>query len=282
MMVIPDNPWWKDDRYDLPGINDGPDMDNPELWGPEGPALVRLNKDGTTSEGWGRDQFMGQYKKKNFNARRILYGYNKGAWAFAWVMRSANMVCIDIDGKNGGFDHASELGFLPPTTAETSKSGNGYHLFYLTDDTWNPIEGFATYRDHIGIVTGVDVRGTGCVYHYPTQRWNSRPLAKIPAYLEQKLKLKGQNQRVQVENILKKLEDPEERAIMHDELITELEKPIPNGRRNNTLFAIGSKMKAAGVPSWQQLMQERAYKAALPVDEIEKLIRNIEAYGGDE
>lgn len=281
-MEFPDKAWWQLDEYNLSGANDGPRMDDASLWGPQGPALVQLWNDGKTGPGWGRDEFMRRYKKLEFAPRRVLYGYDRGAWNFAWIMRSGRLVCIDIDGKNEGFDHASELGFLPPTVAETSKSGNGYHLFYRVDDDWDVNEGFALYRDHIGIVKGVDVRGTGCVYHYPTQRWNSRELVQLPAHLAQRLQQRSINQRRQMENIQKTLElDPEEIAMLHDELLTELKKPIPQGKRNNTLFAIGSQLLAAEVPGWEEKLGDRASQVGLDDEEIDKLLANIKKYGGE-
>lgn len=273
-------PWWQDDIYNLAGANDGPPMGDFSLWGPQGPALVQLWPDGRTGPGWGREEFMERYNKMEFSARRILFGYDKGAWDFAWIMRSGRIVCIDIDGKNGGFDHVSELGFLPRTTAEISMSGNGYHLFYLVDDTWDEKDGFARYRDAIGIVTGVDFRGTGCVYHKKTQRWNGEPLAMLPEHLSTKLLLRSATRERQLSNIQKTLElDPEEVAMLHDELLTELKKPIPTGKRNNTLFAIGCQLAAAEVPEWSEAVSDRANEVGLGVDEIEKLIANIENYG---
>ena len=272
-------PWWQSDEYlDDSALGMMP-IGDADVWGPKGPALVKLWNDGRTQTGWGRDAFMTEYKRQNFLLNRILHGYVKGTWNFAWIMRSARIVCIDIDGKNGGFENASELGYLPPTLSETSKSGNGYHLFYLTDDEWDVNDGFAGFRDHIGLVTGVDIRGTGCVYHYPTQRWNDRQIVKLPAHLEQKLKKKHQQRQHASMVIQKTLAlDPEEIAIMHDELITELSKPVPTGKRNNTLFAIGSKMAEAKVPDWQTLVGDRAVAVGLDEEEVDKLITNIGRY----
>lgn len=224
---------------------------------------------------------MAKYVKDAFAPRRTLHGYANKKWNFAFIMRSIKVVCIDIDGKNGGLEYASKLGYLPPTLAETSKSGNGYHLFYEVDDKWDDVEGFARFRDQIGIVQGVDIRATGCVYHYPQQRWNWRNMAKLPKHLEQQLLHKIQTQQAAVVDIKKKLElDPVEVAIMQDELLDELKKPIADGKRNNTLFAIGSKMKLAQVPGWEEHVQDRAGQVGLKDDEIEKLVRNIDAYGG--
>ena len=273
------SPWWMTDPYTMQGAAGLMPLTDSSMWGPFGPALVKLWDDGRTQAGWGRDTFMAHYRRKEFDLTRILFGYDREKWNFAWVMRSARMVCIDIDGKNGGFEHASELGFLPPTLSERSKSGNGYHLFYQTDDTWDTEEGFAAHRDQIGIVTGVDIRGTGCVYHYPAQRWNHRTLARLPQHLDDRLQLRRKQQQLASANIAKTLKlDPEEIAIMHDDLITELAKPIPAGKRNNTLFAIASKMKEARVPEWGELIADRANEVGLDEDEIEKLIANVTKY----
>lgn len=278
-MEIP-TPWWAElDQYDDASATSG--LENVGgLWGPEGAALVRLWDSGQTSRNWGEKEFMASYLKKEFNSRKILFGYERGAWAYAWVMRSANLVCIDIDGKNGGIENASKLGWLPPTRAEISKSGNGFHLFYRTIDDWHLQEGFASYRDHIGLFPGIDIRGTGCVYHYPQQRWNRTDLEILPTHLAETLRAKAINKRLSTENILKRLElDPDEVAIMQDEILAELAQTIPIGRRNNTLFAIGSKMCLAAIENWEDLIQKRAEEVALNAQEIEKLLRNIKVYG---
>lgn len=286
-MQINSLPWWRTDEYTLSGVNDGPDMNDTTLWGPQGPGMVQLYEDGKTGKGWGLTEdkgegpgFMKRYQRLDFNARRVLYGYNKGAWNFAWIMRSARMIAVDIDGKNGGFDHASELGFLPRTVAEISKSGNGYHLFYKVDDDWDPVEGFGRYHDVIGIVQGVDVRGTGCIFHYPTQRWNSTALAELPAHLSAQLLNRSQQRAREANRIAKVLElEGDEIAMLHDELLTELDKPIPNGKRNVTLFAIGNKLRQAEVPDWQQKVHDRAIRCGLDFAEADKLVDNIGNYG---
>ena len=278
-MTFNTEPWWRTDAYEDTSPTGLMPVTDSTMWGPFGPALVKLWDDGRTQTGWGRESFQSDYRRREFSMQRILFGYERRKWNFAWIMRSARIVCIDIDGKNGGFEHVSELGFLPPTLSETSKSGNGYHLFYATDDTWDHAEGFAAHRDQIGIVTGVDIRGTGCVYHYPTQGWNDRPLAQLPKHLDDRLQLRRKQQQLVSANIAKTLSlDPEEIAMMHDDLITELAKPIPAGKRNNTLFAIGSKMKEARVPEWSELLADRANEIGLDEAEVDKLIANIVKY----
>src|SRR5690349_5727976 len=176
-------PWWRTDTYDYDVAV--PNEFN-EQEGPKGLALVKTWPDGRTQPGWGlqgRDGgegFMPRYLRGEFNERRVVYGYEHDRWSFAFVMRSVALVCIDIDGKNGGLEHAKRLGALPPTLAETSKSGDGYHLFYSVDEEWDDDRGFARLADRIGLEQGVDIRATGCVYHYDTQRWNGRVLAPLP------------------------------------------------------------------------------------------------------
>ena len=268
--------WWETDTYD----NEIPL--SPELLdyaGPRGIALVAVYGD-KTQKGWGGDTFMPLYMKKKFDMRRALPVYHSHGQPFAIVMRSLNLVCIDIDGKNGGFEGALRLGNLPRTLAETSKSGNGYHLFYRTNEEWHADEGFAEFRDQIGIETGVDLRATGCVYHYASQRWNARTVANLPEHLATRLKVHVLT-KTQFSTLVAKTKqlDPEELLMLHAELIQELETKIPVGRRNNTLFAIGSKMKQAGVHDLENLVVVRASQVGLTVQEADKIIANIQRYG---
>jgi hypothetical protein len=277
-------PWWLTDSYEgdfaIP-------VDFLTVSGAEGPALVRVWGDGKTDAGWGltdkddKPAFIPLYQRKRFQASAILAGYAEKIWAFAFIMRSMRVVCIDIDGKNGGFDHAASLGILPPTLAETSKSGNGYHLFYLvSEDEWDPNAGFGMFGDRIGIEQGVDFRGTGCVYHYQSQRWNDRPLAELPDRIKDRLKAAQQRKAASAANIVKtlELEDPEEVLIMQADLLADLKKPIPAGRRNNTLFAIGQQLKLAQIPDWETHLHKRALDVGLDQDEANKLVANVQKY----
>lgn len=280
-------PWWRTDQYAW-------DKPLPQAFvdyaGPKGVALVKAWPDGRTQQGWGligpkndeANGFAKRYPRGEFNDRRVLYGYEKGRWNFAIVMRSVQLVCIDIDGKNGGLEHAKKLGMLPPTLAETSKSGDGYHLFYSVDEPWTDDKGFGQLADRIGLEQGVDIRAVGCVYHYPTQRWNDRAPAPLPDHLKQQLLHREQKITAATERITKVLTDadPMEVLMMQDELTNELAQPIPAGRRNNTLFAIGNKMRLAEVPDWEIKLQDRAQQVGLGADETTKLLENIARYGG--
>jgi hypothetical protein len=255
--------------------------------GEQGPALVRVWDDGKTDAGWGltdkdgKPAFIPLYARKRFKAEPILVGYEQRMWAFAFVMRSMRVVCIDIDGKNGGLVHAGKLGMLPLTLAETSKSGDGYHLFYkVSEDEWDPDAGFAEFGDRIGIEQGVDFRGTGCVYHYHSQRWNGRHLAELPLLLKDRLKAHQQRKAATAATITKvlELEDPEEVLMMHADLLNDLKKPIPQGRRNNTLFAIGQQLKLAQVPDWEKHLSDRAQQVGLDRAEAAKLVANVQRY----
>ena len=268
-------PWWQQQELYTSSATGLDLCASSGLWGPRGPALVQVFSDGTTDKGWGKDQFIASYHRGAFTIKHLQKGE-----PYAYVMRSANLICIDIDGKNGGIEHATELGWLPATLAEISKSGSGYHLFYLTDDSWDPKEGFAEYRDQIGIVRGVDIRATGCVYHYPQQRWNGLQLEQLPNHLAKRLQERRRKKKVDIENILKTLDlGSEETMFLHDNLRDELSKPIPPGHRNNTLFAIGSQMCIAKMPTWEIAITERARQLHLDDLEITHLIQNIKRYG---
>ena len=272
-------PWWRTDAYDGEHPLDEA-LQAATFTGSNGIALVKAWPGGKTDPGWGRETFMDAYLKNDFNARRILYGYEAGKWAFAIVMRSVSMICVDIDGKNGGLEYAKRLGMLPPTLAETSKSGNGYHLFYLVEDVWNDEFGFDAYYDYIGIEQGVDIRSVGCVYHHPQQRWNSRPPAPAPQHLIDLMKARRQKQEHTAARVAKTIEtgDDMEMMMLQEELVSDLKKPIPQGKRNTTLFAIGQKLKQAQVPGWEEMIDSRARQVGLDADEADKLVQNITRY----
>ena len=119
------------------------------------------------------------------------------------------------------------------------------------------------------------------VYHYPTQKWNDLPLADIPYDLEALLETRRARRTSRDAALAAAAAgdlDDEETLIMHDALLQELAKPIPAGQRNNTLFAIGSKLKAAGVPDWDKYISSRADELGLDWEEGGKIIRNIDAY----
>jgi hypothetical protein len=273
-MIQSPQPWWMTDQYDdeqpIPAAFEN-------LAGPKGVALVKAYADGKTDKGWGDETFGPLYASDHFNLRKALYGYNRGKHAFAFIMRSVRLVCVDIDGKNGGLEHAKKLGALPPTLAETSKSGNGYHLFYTVEMEWDDELGFGEIHDRIGIEQGVDIRATGCVYHHDTQRWNDRAPVPLPKHLHQLLVAKQQERQhraAYVSSVLNS-QDETEILLMRDQLMTDLQKPIPDGKRNNTLFAIGQQMKAAQIDGWEEAIEKRAKAVGLDDDEADKLVANI-------
>lgn len=272
--------WWLTDTYtDETAFAPETNLMADEFWGPKGPAITILWKNGKTQPGWGRAEFMQQYMRGLFDIAKTHLGYIKDRWAFTWIMRSSKLICIDIDGKNDGFRHASELGLLPPTLSETSKSGNGYHLFYSVEDVWDDKDGFAGFSDVIGIVQGVDIRGTGCVYHYNTQRWNGRDIVPLPRHLVEKLTERKIRRQLQSQMIEKSLDlEPEEIAMLHDELLDELKKDVPAGRRNNTLFAIGTKLKQAQYAQWETAIYDRGQQLGLPHEELMSLNKGIKRY----
>lgn len=262
------------------------------LAGPHGPALVDVFAEGRTTRGWGlearegRRGFMENYQRNEFWSKPRLLDFAKRQQPFAIVMRSVNIVALDIDrhmddGGADGFVAAAKLG-LPQTLAQTSKSGEGRHLFYRTHHAWHPDKGFGLWDDMIGLLPGIDIRNVGCIYHYPQQRWNTLLLAEIPENLMD-LMDQRRSKKTATKTLLAAAAaaapDDEEALIMHDSLLQELNKPIDAGKRNNTLFAIGSQMKAAAYPNWEAEVERRANEVGLDAPEITKLIHNIERYG---
>jgi hypothetical protein len=248
--------------------------------GPHGPAYVQVYDNDKTAPGWGEKMFMPKYNKRAFSVRRAQAVYERYQAPFALVMRSVSMVCIDIDGKNDGISSARGL-VLPPTLAETSKSGNGYHLFYLVEDDWHPALGFAKLRDKIGFMQGVDLRGTGCVYHYPQQQWNHRPPVFLPEHVLDKITARSNNLDESIQRIKTVLSSNDELEIlmMQEHVASRLTAPIPQGKRNTTLFALGAEMSQAQVPGWEQQILDRGLEVGLDQAEVEKIIANVRRYG---
>ena len=284
-------PWWRTDTYDEDTAV--PAAAYSSSAGPAGASrLVRAWKDGTTDPGWGlwrQDEgaesqgFMWKYKHAVFRTSPIVHGYSNGRWNFAFVMRSVRLVCIDIDGKNGGLEHAKqardaaahagrdqqERRRLPPVLRHV-RGRRGIH-----------VKGYAQFADRIGLEQGVDLRATGCVYHHPQQRWNGREIVELPAHL--KTRLTAPHAAGRGAHVLDREDDRGTGSggdrIMHDALMDDLKKPIPAGRRNNTLFAIGDQMKMAQVPDWESQVYDRAIQLGLDDEEASKLVLNIRKYG---
>ena len=281
MLNLQTAPWWQTDEYDDPSLLSH--LSNPDLWGPNGIALVKAYESGATQAGWGLVSsdgsagFMERYMRNEFRENRVIYGYTREAFGAALIMRASRLVCIDIDGKNGGFDYVKDLGLLPPTLAERSKSGNGYHLFYTLPDTWDPVKGFDMIRDQVGIVKGVDIRATGCVYHWHQQRWNDRAVHEAPAWLIQRLTRNqsySEARSNKVQNTLAS-QDETEILLMQDELVAQLNRTIPAGRRNTTLFAIGVQMRTAQIQDWEDHITRRGDEIGLDPDETAKIVSNV-------
>jgi len=242
-------------------------------------ALVRLLPNGKTETGWGAADFMENLSKGKFALQKSISYYERFKQPFAIIMRSIPYVAIDIDGKNGGVEIARVLQ-LPPTLAERSKSGNGYHLFYEVEGAkLDARRGYNEMEDHNGIVRGVDVRGSGVVYHYPGQKWNTLDVAPLPRSLHDLL-TNAQDVRRTVRLTKNGTEalGPDELVIIHDRLRTQLEMPAKEGTRNQRLYAIGSQMYASNFPEWDREIYDRGDELGLPQDEVTGIIRNILKY----
>lgn len=239
--------------------------------GPNGVATVAIYKSGKSQPGWGEVDFMKNYKLGKLLAETRTNEY-------AYVMRSLQMLVVDIDGKNDGDEYAKLLN-LPPTLAETSKSGNGYHLWYLLPDNWDPDKGFARLSDRLALVQGVDIRVTGCVFHYPQQRWNSHDVTVAPDHLINRIEVRESMHATQAQ-IKKLVDDGDEVEIKRliSEACESLDRAIQPGRRNQTLFAIGSQLYLLGWSEWEGAIRDKADEVGLDQFETDKIIRNIPTY----
>ena len=229
--------------------------------------------------GWGAKEFVYNQSIGAFRPKRALNFYEKKRQPFAIVMRSVPYLCVDIDGKNGGIETCQVLN-LTWTASEISKSGNGFHLFYSVPGAkWDKLKGYAEFPDLNGMIPGVDIRGTGLVYHYPGQLWNDVPPAPIPRTLEklmEKVSVTRYQSRITRQGAMAL--DDDEKLILHDELREALAQRMPQGTRNSRMYAIGAKMFAAGYPAWDIALYERGQEIGLEPQEILHIIKNIEMY----
>ena len=259
--------------------------------GPKGLALVDVYRDGRTTAGWGLTQtngkpgFMHNYMKNKFWDKPRILNFDKRQAPFAFIMRSVRLIMVDIDKHDGGSNGLSSARTLdlPPTLAETSKSGNGRHLFYSVEDSWCEDKGFSVINDTLGILPGIDIRGVGCAYHYETQAWNSLPVVPLSEEVLELLLLKEKqkNTRSDIYRAAAMATlDAEEILVIHDALLADLAKPINIGKRNATLFAVGSQLYDAGVEDWDGRLKQRGIELGLEEEEMDKIIHNIIKYGG--
>jgi hypothetical protein len=264
--------WYEEPtQYERPWL---PKAQLEEHAGPNGVAVVKVFGE-KTQPGWGFERFMRNYVRNFFALEKIESGE-----PFAIVMRSLRLLVIDIDGKNNGYKEAAKLD-LPPTLAETSKSGNGHHLFYSYPDEWHELEGYGGQPDRVGMWPGIDVKSTGVVYHHPHQLWNERDIVELPeSVLDQLHKRNERDAQLRVTPEQASEMTDEDLKFKRDVLLIELSKPRTDGR-DTSLWRIGASLLNLGVD--EEYMAEKILAAGLRwgVDEDTiklKIIPNIVAY----
>ena len=245
---------------------------------PRSLALVRVNEDNQKTQlGWGRESFARNHARNRFAPRRALAAFLQHRTPFGIVMRSLPMVCVDLDGKNGGIQ-ACRMLRLPPTLAERSKSGNGYHLFYrVPEATWHEKYGYEEFPDFNGLLPGVDIRSTGIIYHWPRQRWNTEGVADLPDTLRRLMTNHKRSREISQARKVSKL-DGDDLAVAQEQTLERLAKGIAEGKRNQTLFAIGCDLRLYGVDGWEEALTTRALMLGLPLREAEQIVENVKRY----
>lgn len=243
-------------------------------------SLIRVYDSGKTQPGWGAREFVANHTRGHFRPTRALKFFTKHGEPFGIVMRSIPLICVDIDGKNGGHETARVLN-LPVTLAERSKSMNGYHLFYRIPGTlWNTERGYSEFPDVIGLLPGIDIKGTGVVYHYSNQVWNEESVKDAPPRLMELIgRVRDVRQQAKVTRDGVSSLAEEDKVIVHDQLLDKLEQPIPKGSRNNILYSIATQMYAAEFPAWDSLVYDRGLEIGLEINEIRSIIENVRKYG---
>lgn len=267
-------PWYEDNEQYVRTSIQGVHVELGHHAGPNGIAAVKVYGE-KTQPGWGAERFMRNYVRNFFDIDKITDGD-----PYALVMRSLRLLVVDIDGKNDGYTEAAKLD-LPPTLAETSKSGNGHHLFYSYPDQWDEEQGYIGQPDRIGMWPGIDIKSSGVVYHHPHQLWNRLPIWHLSnSVLAQLQKRNARDSQLRI--------TPQQAAEMTDEdlkfkrdvLLIELSQPRKDGR-DTSLWRIGASLLNLGVD--ETYMAEKILAAGLKwgVDEdiiTSKIIPNIVSY----
>lgn len=262
-------PWYEDSSQYSEGT---PWADIDVYSGPCGTAVVHVYGE-KTQPGWGAERFMKNYTREFFTTRDVTD-------PFALVMRSLRLLCVDIDGKNNGYKEAHKLE-LPPTLAETSKSGNGHHLFYSYPDEWDEQQGYAGQPDRIGMWPGIDIKSSGVVYHHEQQRWNSEAIAVIPDSIWDRLQARNaRDAHLRVTPSQASEMTDEDLKFKRDLLLIELSKHRKDGR-DTSLWRIGASLLNLGVD--EEYMSEKILAAGLKWDVdretlVNKIIPNIISY----
>lgn len=198
---------------------------------------------------------------------------------FALCMAGTGLMCLDIDRHQSDgvatlADWREEFHVgMPPTLATRSKSGTGYHLFYLKPET--------VRRDVIGLriregesgASGLDVRATGLVSFCTRDGQgmiatphNGLPVAPCPRWLELVLTAKSRPEYIPAPFIGELRGCPGKCG-----------QAIAEGQRNDTLFRWGLGLSNS-YDNWAEHVTHRGRASHLPEPEIRRIITSIAGY----
>jgi putative DNA primase/helicase len=191
----------------------------------------------------------------DFNTIMGWYSRNE---KYNWGLATGEIIVIDIDPRHGG--SLEDIDF--PNTLRVKTGGGGYHLYYKNSagkDIRNSVS---------KISKGIDVRGYGGYAVLPpsnhlsgnTYQWeNDLPLADFPYEILERVNSKKEHKPFVV---------PE---------------TIEDGTRNDTLFRLGSSLRAKGLSEeaiFEALRVENKHRCKPPLEEeeLESIVKNGSKY----
>lgn len=187
----------------------------------------------------------------------------------------SNLIVLDIDKKNNGFDSLEELCGLKgnlPITCKSITGGGGIHLFFRDENN--------SIHSNAGLLgSGIDIRGEGGQIILPP----SKHISGNAYYWEEGKSPFDISLASMPDWIIEKLKGPVNHKVVE---ISSMDM-ISEGMRNSTLFRCASALRAQGmneslVFSFLSVMNQQKCRHPLPENEIHSISKSIVRYSPGE
>lgn len=192
------------------------------------------------------------------NNKKTIVEWYKENNNYNWGLATGEIIVIDIDPKNGGSLEDIEL----PETLRVKTGSGGYHLYYKNSagkDIRNSVSKLSK---------GIDIRGYGGYVVLPpsihpngnSYEWeNEIPLSEFPYELLGRMDSKEESKSSETPSI------------------------IEEGKRNDTLFRLGSSLRSKGLSKeaiFEALRVENKERCIPPIDdiELENIVDSVSKY----